>query len=95
MERAHVCDFLAGIGIGVVTALLLAPRTGRETRSKITGAAADGTAYLKRCGETVRDAAMDTMKQGKDEIARHVGRHKEGLTEAFRKGSEAYRRAVS
>jgi gas vesicle protein len=95
MQRPQVCDFLIGVGVGAATALLLAPQTGRKTRSRITDAAADGTAFLKDRGETVGAAAFGVMKRRKEEIARHLVRNKEGLAEALKRGTQAYRRAIS
>jgi gas vesicle protein len=91
VERADICKLLIGFSVGATTALLLAPYPGKNTRSKITDAAADGTAYVKGRGETVRDAVLDVLEHGKVDIARH----KQGLAEAIKRGSEAYKRVVS
>ena len=91
MERARICDFLIGLSIGATTGLLFAPHSGKKTRTRITEAATDGVAYVKECGETVRDAVLGVVERGKDEIARQ----KEGISEVMKAGAKAYKRAVS
>jgi gas vesicle protein len=91
MERVDICDFLIGFSMGTTTALLFAPRSGKQTRDRITEAATDGAAYVKECGETVRDAVLGFVEQGKDEIARQKG----GVADAIKRGAQAYKRAVS
>jgi len=49
--------FLAGLGVGAVTALLFAPRTGRETRRILARAAERGRDYVEDQAETVREQA--------------------------------------
>jgi gas vesicle protein len=87
MERTEVGTFLMGVVAGAAVAVLLAPSSGTKTRSQITKAAGDGAAYFK----DVRDAVLDAVERSKDQIARQ----KEGVAEAIKRGSEAYRRAVS
>lgn len=91
MERAEIRDFLIGFSLGATTGLLLAPCTGKQVRSRITEAATDGPAYLKQRGGKLRDAVLGVVEQRKREIARH----KEGVAEAIRQGSRAYKRAVT
>ena len=95
MEKAQLCNFFMGVGIGVAAALLFAPRDGKRTRSRITEAAADGTTYLRKRGETIRDATFDLAKKRKNEIGRQLTRQKEGLAEALKRCSEVYRRVAS
>jgi gas vesicle protein len=72
--------------MGAVTALLFAPNSGRKTRIWITKTAGDGTAYVKDCGGTV----LGFIEQSKDTITRH--RH--GVADAVKLGTDAYKRAV-
>jgi gas vesicle protein len=88
MERSGIGSFLIGAGIGAAMAMLFAPSSGRKARTQITKAATDGASYFKK---EVRDAVLTAVERSKDEIARQ----KEGVTQAIKRGSEAYRRAVS
>ena len=83
MERSHACVFLIGFGMGATVGLLFAPYSGRRTRARITGAAVDGAAHVKEYGETVRDAVLGVVEHSK-----------EGVGDAIKRGTRAYRRAV-
>jgi gas vesicle protein len=86
MERSRAAEFLIGLTVGAVTALLFAPRSGKKTRTWITETATDGAAYVKDCGGTV----LGFIEQGKETITRH----KHGVAEAVKLGTHAYKRAV-
>lgn len=70
---AKVPWFIAGLGLGALTALLLAPRSGRETRHLIVEKGIDKAEDLigeervqrgrqiYRRGEEIRDLAKDTV----------------------------------
>jgi gas vesicle protein len=49
--------FMAGLGVGAVTALLFAPRTGKETRKILVRAAERGREYVEDQADAVRDRA--------------------------------------
>ena len=91
MERTEVGTFLMGVVAGAAVAVLLAPSSGTKTRSQITKAAGDGAAYFKDVRDAVLGAVERSVERSKDQIARQ----KEGVAEAIKRGSEAYRRAVS
>ena len=91
MKRVRICNFLIGMTMGAVTALLFAPRSGKRTRALIAGATADGISYVKGCGETVGGAVLGFIEQGRGEIVRQ----KQGVAQAIKRGTHAYRRAVS
>jgi gas vesicle protein len=87
MEREDVGTFLIGAGMGAIMAMLFAPSSGTKARAQITKAAGEGVTQVKEA----RDAVLDAVERSKDRIVRH----KEGLANAIKQGSEAYRRAVS
>jgi gas vesicle protein len=80
--------FLTGALIGAAAALLLAPRSGRETREQLRG-------YARRAEEGVRDLA-DKAGQALDravgEGREFVQEQKSVLSEAWEAGREAIRR---
>jgi gas vesicle protein len=49
--------FMAGLGVGAVTALLFAPRTGKETRKILARAAERGRDYVEDQADAVREHA--------------------------------------
>lgn len=64
-----MCAFLTGLSLGAGLALLFAPRSGKKTRTQIAEAAAEGVAYAKDFGETVRETAMNAMRRGTEDFA--------------------------
>ncbi len=75
--------FLGGAAIGAVSALLLAPQSGRESREQLRG-------YARRAEDNLRDLASragDAVEEGKE----FVDSKKAGLREAFDVGREAMR----
>ncbi len=91
MKKDQICGFLLGLGIGSALGSLFAPHSGKRTRTHIAQAAADGAAYAKGRGEAVRGAAQGWVERGAEEIARQ----KEGVSQAIKRGTEAYQDAVS
>lgn len=83
MNKSYVWTFVTGLSIGAGIALLFAPYSGRRTRIRIAGAAADGAAYAKECGETVRDTTRDV-----------IGRGKEVVAEVVKRAGQSYKHAV-
>jgi gas vesicle protein len=94
--------FLLGIGLGVAAGILIAPKSGAETREflktkaeesgdYLKSRANEGTDYVKRRTDDVRNAAGDVIERGKQE----VNRRKDNLSSAVEAGKQAYRDAVS
>lgn len=57
--------FLGGLGVGIATGLLLAPKSGDETRAVLKERASDGTDYVLRQGTEVTNAVRDTIERGR------------------------------
>ena len=90
MEKPNIGNFLFGCCIGVVAGTLMAPQSGKTTRGRITKAATDGKDAVHGYRKTVQGAVVTAMEHSKD----YVSRHKRGVTEAIKRGSEAYRRTA-
>ncbi len=57
--------FLAGFSVGAVIALLLAPKSGEETREFIGQKAGEGRDYVTAKGKEFRRAAEDLVGKGR------------------------------
>ena len=90
--------FLAGAGIGAVVALLLAPKSGRETRELLARTATDsrdfitnkvneGRQVVEERGRKIGDDFNSFLDRSKEAVQRQ----KEQLTAAFEVGKAAYR----
>ena len=55
-----------GIGIGAITALLYAPRTGKETRRIISRKAEDSMDFVSEQGRQMRRQAEEAFEKGKE-----------------------------
>jgi gas vesicle protein len=87
-SAAVVLAFLTGTALGAVAALLLAPRTGEESRELLRG-------YARRAEDNLHDLAgragevfEDVVGEGRD----YVEAKKSVLREAFEAGRDAMRR---
>ena len=85
MSRDVVGCFLLGAGVGVVIGMLVAPKSGQETREILKGKADEGKEYIKRRGSELRDSANDLIDRGKEAIVRQ----KDNLSEAVEAGKQA------
>jgi gas vesicle protein len=82
--------FFLGLGLGVAVGVLFAPKSGAETRDFLRSKAEEGTDFVKRSAEDLRDTAADAIDRSKDTIRRH----KENLSAAVDAGRQAYRESV-
>jgi len=90
--------FLAGAGIGAVVALLLAPKSGRETRELLARTATDSRDFITNKVNEGRQVVEergrkigDDFNSFLDKSKEAVQRQKEQLTAAFEAGKAAYR----
>jgi gas vesicle protein len=83
--------FVAGVGAGAVVALLLAPRTGEQTRKLIARKAEEGKEFVASKGKQLREQAEELVEKGK-ELA---SKQKERLAEVLEIGKEAAKSTLS
>jgi gas vesicle protein len=79
--------FTLGAFIGATVALLLAPKSGEETRRIIAGKAREGADYVSRGGRNVMDKTTTYIDRGKEVLQQQ----REQLTAALEAGKQAYR----
>ncbi|HBY60793.1 MAG TPA: YtxH domain-containing protein [Solibacterales bacterium] len=90
-EDKKISYFLLGLGVGVAAGLLLAPKSGEETRQLLRSKADEGADYLKRRSGELKDQAGDLLERGKTAVQRQ----KDQLSAAIDAGKQAYRDTVS
>ena len=90
MNKNGLSSFLLGLGVGVGIGMLLAPKSGQETRNLIKSKAGEGTDYLKQRGSDIKQTASEWVDKGKEAL----GRQKENIADAMEAGRQAYREAV-
>ena len=83
--------FFLGLGVGAAAALLLAPKTGEETRAIIKSKAGDSAEYLRKRSEDIKEQASELVDKSRDAVSRQ----KDQLTAAVSAGRQAYRESVS
>ena len=100
-DESKIPYFFLGLGLGVAAGLLFAPQSGEETRNLLKNRADDGTDYLRRRGEELRDSATEAMGRGKEAVSDAVekgrtvvNRQKDQVAAAVEAGKQAYREAM-
>ena len=83
--------FFLGLGVGAAAALLLAPKTGEETRALIKSRATDSADYLRKRSEDLKEQANELVDKSRDAVTRQ----KDQLTAAVSAGRQAYRETVN
>lgn len=91
MDKNGLSSFLLGLGVGVGIGMLLAPKSGEETRQYIKNKAGEGTDYLKQRGDELKQTAAEWVDKGKEAL----GKQRENLADAMEAGRQAYRDAVN
>ncbi len=79
--------FMLGAFVGAVTALLLAPRSGEETRRLIAEKAREGKDYLASRSKEVVEKASGFVERGKEAIQQQ----RDQLSAALEAGKQAYK----
>jgi gas vesicle protein len=69
MDRNNLSAFSFGLGVGVAIGMLLAPKSGQETRSLIKDKAGEGTEYLKQRGAEVKQTTAEWFEKGKEVLS--------------------------
>ena len=82
-----VMFFVLGAFVGAVTALLLAPRSGEETRRLIADKARGSADYLASRGKDVAEKASGYIERGKETIQQQ----RDQLSAALEAGKQAYK----
>jgi gas vesicle protein len=77
--------FVAGVGLGALAGILLAPKSGRETREAIATEVENGREYLTSLGRDAREHVEDIVESGKKMLARK----KEQVGAAIETGRQA------
>jgi gas vesicle protein len=90
-DESKFSYFFLGLGLGVAVGVLFAPQSGEDTRALLRSKAGEGTDYLKKQGETLRESASEMVERGKSTL----GRQKDQLVAAVEAGKQAYREAVA
>jgi gas vesicle protein len=78
--------FLVGVGVGAFLALMLAPRSGQETRDLLGSKAAQGRDYVTNRSKDMRDQAEQMVGRAKD----LMNQQKDQLSAALEAGKQAY-----
>ncbi len=78
---------MLGAMIGAATALLLAPRTGIETRKLLLAKAREGADMVANRTRTVAGRTSDYVERGKELLQQQ----RDQLSAAFEAGKQAYR----
>jgi gas vesicle protein len=68
MTNDRMALFLAGMGIGVAAAILMAPASGEETRRKIKKSASDAADMVQDRAKALKTSVTETVADAKQRI---------------------------
>ncbi|MGH9802900.1 MAG: YtxH domain-containing protein [Blastocatellia bacterium] len=80
--------FLIGAGIGAVTAMLFAPKSGSELRSDIADVTRKGLDYARDTGRDVGERAQEYYQTGVERAADLSSRSREAVTDLTQRGKD-------
>lgn len=69
-RKNNTAWFAVGLGFGALAGVLLAPKSGRETRKAIAAGVDDGVEYVTSLGRDARERMSDMVASGKKVLAR-------------------------
>ena len=70
MNKDNTLGFFVGFSVGVGMALLLAPKSGANTRSMVAKTAREGSDYLKQQASDLSDTTADLIGKVRKQAAR-------------------------
>ncbi len=79
--------FILGAFVGAAVALLLAPKSGEETRKYFAARAREGTDYISKQGRDLAEKASGYVEKSKE----YLDHQKDQVSAAFEAGKQAYR----
>jgi gas vesicle protein len=82
--------FVAGLAIGATAAVLLAPKSGSETRKYLQDKAEEGSEYLTKQVDELANTASEVVERG----AKRIKHQRENVASAVAAARDAYREAV-
>jgi gas vesicle protein len=80
--QKYTSAFLIGLGVGAGLGVLLAPKSGKDTRDAIAGAVKDGVDGVVAQGNKLGRRAQETLEDAKEHVR-----------DAAEAGGKAYREA--
>jgi gas vesicle protein len=69
--------FLAGLSVGAVATLMLAPQSGKDTQQLVADKLRGGLDQVASAGKKVRTQVKDLANRGKENVAEAIGAGKE------------------
>jgi gas vesicle protein len=87
--------FLFGAGIGAITALLFAPKSGSELRSEIADATRKGLDKARDTSREIGERASDYYQTGVERASDLTSRGKEAVSDLTDRGKDLIKRQKS